>query len=308
MMRPLAVALIAIAAESMGCAHRLSSPMPALSGPVALTVSREPPGPTDMPANAAYRVPATSVYLSGHKKHQWTAGAGGAGIVAPLALLVGLAIDAATNEMMGSRFARGSAGLHPDIVAATERVLDEELERRGAALPVVRAGHASTATMEIVPYLVLTRLRDDTVRVWVVLKAILKDGDSEVWTTRYAGALGESRPLGGDEGWAAADGAAFRQAVDRSLRAVADVFLRDISGQIPRAGPRVRVQAYTLWATERREFTAYLLEETADAVVLMPYLPDVFGMAGISVLDKKAVSLAPAPSAFGENIPRILPD
>jgi hypothetical protein len=72
------------------------------------------------------------------------------------------------------------------VTAAAQRILDEELTRRGEALRFAPAGTAGAGTLEIAPFAVLTFIGEDQVRPWIVLKTTLKTaGGEEQWKTRY---------------------------------------------------------------------------------------------------------------------------
>ena len=279
----IALALIA-AVVGTGCAHSLAQPMPALTGSVALRVSSEQAsGWTDMPIGV-HRIPETSVYVSGHQ------GAAGIGMLfGP----IGLAAAHAAAKSTGEKKAGDSTALRIDITARTEVVLNEEVERRRDTMRFALSGRPADATLEVVPYVVLTFVGEERVRPWVVLKALLKDaGGSEKWKTRYIASLDDPRQLTSDAGWTAADGQPLREAIDRALRAGVDVMLRDAAGQVPRGkGPTVKVKGNWVWVKQPMEISAEVLEETPDRVVVRPNVADVVVFAGINILDPRAVSM-----------------
>lgn len=263
-----------------GCAT-LGRPMPEVKGPLAVSVATErPSGWTDMPIGV-HQIPDSSVYVSGHQ------GAAGAGAAFGL---IGLAAAHAAASATGEKKAGDPAALRIDIVAETRRVLDEELGRRRDPGRFAAAGAPSGATLEVVPYVVLTFVGQERVRPWVVLKTALKDGGgSEQWKTRYMATLDEPRVLGGDDGWAARGGEPLRGAIDRALRAGVEVLLRDAAGQLARGQGRVtKVRGHWVWVKEPLEVSAEILEELPDRLVVRPEVPDGVVFAGISVLDVRA--------------------
>ena len=277
----LGLALVA----ATGCAHALSQPMPRLEGKLALKVSNEQPSKwTEMPLGV-HQIPDTSVYVSGHQ------GAAGIGV---LFGLIGVAAAHAAAQSTGEKKTQDAqAQLRLDMRALAERVLTEELGRRGAANRFAAAGTTGAGSLEIVPYLVVNFIGDEQVRPWVVLKTMLKDAKGEEqWKTKYVAGVGEARPLGGERGWASEDGAPLRQHVDRNLRLAMDVLLRDASGTLPRGtGRKVEVKAQWVWVKPFLERTAEVLEETGDALVVIPDVADAFVFAGVNILDKRAVTV-----------------
>ncbi len=121
---------------------------------------------------------------------------------------------------------------------------------------------------------------------------MLKDArGEETWKTKYVAGIGEVRPLGGERGWAPDDGAPLRQHVDRNLRLAMDVLLRDASGALPwRTGRMVDVKTQWVWVKPPLERTAEVLEETEEALVVVPDVADAFVFAGVNILDKRAVT------------------
>jgi hypothetical protein len=187
-------------------------------------------GWTDMPIGV-HRIPETSVYVSGHQ--------GAAGIGA-LFGPIGLAAAHAAAQSTGEKKAGDPAALRIDIAAEADRVLKEELDRRREVARFATAGDRADATLEIVPFIVLTFIGEERVRPWVVLKARLLDlGGDEKWKTRYITSLGAPRPLTGDTGWTSDGGQPLRSVIDRSLKRGIDVMLRDAVGALPRGKGRV---------------------------------------------------------------------
>jgi len=221
--------------------------------------------------------------------HRWVAA--GIGV---LFGLIGVAAAHAAAQSTGEKKTQDAqAQLRLDMRALAERVLTEELGRRGAANRFAAAGTTGAGSLEIVPYLVVNFIGDEQVRPWVVLKTMLKDAKGEEqWKTKYVAGVGEARPLGGERGWASEDGAPLRQHVDRNLRLAMDVLLRDASGTLPRGtGRKVEVKAQWVWVKPFLERTAEVLEETEDALVVIPDVADAFVFAGVNILDKRAVTV-----------------
>lgn len=284
-LRGIAIVLV-VAVIVTGCSQALQQPMPAISDRLGLIVSKEPPSKwTDMPMGV-HQIPDASVYVSGHQ--------GAAGVGAAFGL-IGLAIAHAAAQSTGERKTQSvQTLLKVDMPALTETALADELARSNHADRFV-AGRPTGAALEIVPYLVLTFIGNDEARPWVVLKTALKDASgNERWKTRYSASLGTPRPLGGDRGWVADDGAAFRGAVDRSLRAALAVLLRDASGTLPRGrGRSVKVKGHWVWVKPMLEPSVEVLDETPETLIVAPKVPDGIVYAGISILDRRAVSVTP---------------
>lgn len=277
------VALV-LAVTASGCSHAFIQPMPELKGQLGLKVSQEKAsGWTDMPIGV-HRVPETSVYVSGHQ------GAAGIGILfGP----IGLAAAHAAAQSTGEKKTGDPAALRIDIAAEADRVLREELERRRDAGRFAPSGSPAEATLEVVPFIVLTFVGEERVRPWVVLKALLKDASgSEKWKTRYITSLADPRPLGGDNGWTLDGGEPLRKAVYGSLRAGVDVMLRDAAGQLPRGKGRVvKLRGNWVWVKQSMEVTGEILEETPEMLVVKPEVADAIVFAGISIVDPRTLTV-----------------
>ena len=281
------VVLAAIAAT--GCAHALSQPMPEVKGRLTLKVSQERLSRMGEVPVTVYQIPDTSVYVSGHEG--WAS-------VGALFGPIGVAVAIATAQNTGERRVQDvQTQLRLDIPKLTEYVLAEMLERRGDAGRFGPGGGPGDGLVEIIPYLVVNFIGSDQVRLWVVLKTVLKDARGEgKWKTKYAAGVGEIRPLGGEGGWASEDGAPLRKAVDRNLRLAMDAFLKDASGALPRGtGRMVNVKAQWVWWKEPSERAAEILSETEETIVVIPQVTDDVPFAGVSILDKKSVTVTAEP-------------
>jgi hypothetical protein len=284
-----AIALV-VAVAASGCTHAMIQPMPELKGQLALKISPETAsGWTDMPIGV-HRIPETSVYVSGHQ------GAAGVGVLfGP----IGLAAAHAAAQSTGEKKTGDPTALRIDIAAEADRVLREELERRRDVVRFAPFGGRAEATLEVVPFIVLTFIGEERVRPWVVLKAALKDASgSEKWKTRYITSLGDPRRLTGDDGWTIAGGEPLRTAVDRSLRAGVDVMLRDAAGALQRGKGRVvKLRGNWVWVKQPMEVTGEILEETPAMLVVKPEVADAIVFAGISIVDPGTLTItAPDPA------------
>ena len=178
-------------------------------------------------------------------------------------------------------------------------MLREELERRRDVVRFAPFGGGAEATLEVVPFIVLTFIGEERVRPWVVLKAAFKDASgSEKWKTRYITSLGDPRRLTGDDGWTIAGGEPLRTAVDRSLRAGVDVMLRDAAGALPRGKGRVvKLRGNWVWVKQPMEVTGEILEETPAMLVVKPEVADAIVFAGSSIVDPGTLTItAPDPA------------
>ena len=277
------VALV-VAVLASGCSHALTQPMPELKGALGLKISQESAsGWTDMPIGV-HRIPDTSVYVSGHQ------GAAGVGMLfGP----IGLAAAHAAAQSTGERKAGDPAALRIDIAAEADRVLKEELERRREVVRFAPAGGRADATLEVVPFVVLTFVGEDRVRPWVVLKALLRDaGGGEKWKTRYITSFGTPRPLAGDNGWTTDGGQPLRSAIDRSLKMGIDVLLRDAAGELPRGKGRVvKLRGNWVWVKQPMEVSGEILEETPERLIVKPEVADAIVFAGISIVEPGSLAI-----------------
>ena len=80
----------------------------------------------------------------------------------------------------------------------------------------------------------------------------------------------------------------------RNLRLAVDVLLRDASGALPRStGRTVAIKTQWVWMKPFYESNAAVLEETEDALVVVPDVIDGFVFAGVNILDKKSITVTP---------------
>ena len=246
--------IILLVAIATGCSRVVLEPMPDIKGRVAIRISKELPDGSDLGAGVQ-RIPNTSVYVSTAEKKTAHVGA-----------------------------------LSLDMFSAAQRVLADELARADRNR-FVTAGPAD-ATLEIVPYLVVATTGSDRIRPWVFLKTSLKDAAGTVkWKTRYMVSLGEPRPLEGPNGWAAGDGVWLRTMIDHGLRTATWLLMRDASGTLPRnTGRDVKVKAQWPWSKEPVEYTAEVLDETRENIILVAKLIDG-PAAGVTVFEKRSVQL-----------------
>jgi hypothetical protein len=281
--------LILIAVTASGCSQAMRQPMPDMTGRLGLRVSQEEPSRMNEMPLGVHQVPDRPVYISGHQ------GAAGVGV---LFGVIGVVAAHAAAQQTGQKKTESVEELLKslDIRAATEKVFAEELERRRESPRFAAPGAASDATLEVIPYIVLTFIGDDRVRPWVVLKTSLKDGRGDAkWKTRYIAGLGETRTLGGDTGWASGDGEPLRSAVDRTLRTAVDILFRDASGEFPRGqGRAVKVQGDWVFVKHRLKVEAEILHETDAMLVITPKIFDATVFAGVNILDKKSVEVTAA--------------
>lgn len=286
MNRAFVVIAVVVALVSTGCSHALTQPMPELKGALGLKISPETAsGWTDMPIGV-HRIPETSVYVSGHQ------GAAGIGVLfGP----IGLAAAHAAAQSTGEKKAGDPAVLRIDIAAEADRVLKEELERRRDVARFAAAGSQADATLEIVPFVVLTFVGEERVRPWVVLKALLKDAGGEKWKTRYITSFGDPRPLAGDNGWTIDGGQPLKSAIDRSLRTGVDVLLRDAAGELPRGKGRVvKLRGNWVWVKQPMEVSGEILEQTPERLIVKPDVADAIVFAGISIVEPGALTITAA--------------
>ncbi|HEY3064916.1 MAG TPA: hypothetical protein VGL09_03945 [Methylomirabilota bacterium] len=275
------------AVAAAGCSQAMRSPMPDMTGPLAVTVSPEGPSKsTDLPTGI-HQVPDTAVYISGYQGESMKIGQ-------HFGLVGVLAAEAAASRTSEKKAESAQGHLRLDLARWTERVVAQEIPRAGATRLVVN-GAGGNGALELVPYLVVSSTGNDQVRPWIFLKTTLKDPAGETkWKTRYIVSLGAPRPLGGPNGWATGDGATFRAAVDAGLRRAVILMMKDTSGGLARTGGRpAKVKTQWPWVKEPLVIAADVLEETPDSLIVLPKVGDLTTFAGINVLDKASVSVTP---------------
>ena len=263
---PNLVLVVLTAVVATGCAQALRQPMPETKGRLGVKIVPELPSKMSEMPMGVHQIPDAPVYISGHQ--------GAAPSVGMLFGVIGvLAADAAAQSTGETRTRDVQSELRLDVVAEAERLLADELARTDAAR-FAPAGTADTL-IEVAPYVVLNFVGEDRVRPWVVLRTARKDKGAEKWKTRYIAAVRETRPLGGDGGWASEGGAPLRQAVGEARRTAIAVLMRDISGSL-RSGPArtVKISAQWVWVKPPIEVEADVLDETEDTVVVTPRIGD----------------------------------
>jgi hypothetical protein len=277
------VILAAAAVVTQGCA-KVTTPMPEIDGRLVLQVSTEKLSSRPF---GVYQIPETSVYVSGHQ--------GGADIgmlFGPIGLVSGHAAARSTGE---KKTKEAEAQLRLDLPKLTEDALAQALARRADRSRFAPTRDTAAATLDIKPYLVVNFIGNDEARLWVVLRAILK-GTTHNWKMQYIAGVGGARSITGVKGWAAHNGAALRELVNRNLQLSVDVLLMDASGELPRdRGRLAHVTANWLWLKTPRQRTVMVLNETDDTFVAQPCAyeedADAFGFTGVTILDKRAVVL-----------------
>jgi len=280
--------VLAFAVAATGCSHALSQPMPAASGRLALAVTREQPSKTnDMPLGV-HQIPDASVYVSGHQ------GAIGVGM---LFGLVGVAISHAAAQSTGeSKTEAVAQQLRLDVAEMAERAVAQAMALREDDERLALATPAPGGRLELAPFLLLNFVGNDQVRPWVVVRATMKDPKGgETWKTRYFACGDDRRPLAGPDGWAPGEGGEpLRAAAESSLRAVLDVFFRDVAGQLERGkGKAATIKGQWPWVKQPLAISAEIVAEIDDLLVVVPKVSDAIVFAGVIIVPRTLVEVLP---------------
>lgn len=282
---PVAVCVATMA----GCAtFRNTEPFPQAQKDVSIRVSQELPSTwTEMPTGV-YAVPNSRLFVSGHQSAQ----AVGL-LLGPVGVLLGSAINAERGKnLVGD----GSAVAKQDLAAATEGFVKDGLAADpNTNLKFGNAG-AGASQLELLPFAVLSYINETDVRPYVIVRTTLKDATGkEVWSSRYISASAEARPFGGDNGWYKDDGSSLKLALSQSLKRSVDVMLSDVSGKTSRNATKwMYVSGQYVFVKQPLKLKSNPVVEDPDYIAFTPHIGDVNVFAGVSIFDRRIVSITEA--------------
>src|ERR1700749_2648404 len=207
-----------------GCAtYDLVQPPPAQTKPISVAFSSAgPSGWTDLPIGT-YRVPNSTVIISGQQ------GGNGAGMM--FGLLGVLAEDAVGSARGRHRVGDPQSALLIDLVPDADALTRQAIASGRYGQAFTTASDASGPTLEVDPYTVLTFSNETDVRPAVILKVTLKSAGSDVkpWTTRYMAFSTTTTPLNGDNSLTANSGALLKTTLQANLKRAVNAMLDDVA-------------------------------------------------------------------------------
>ncbi len=283
MLHPAVMTLAVLGAA--GCGHAMSAPLPDVKGPIAIRVSDGELSSFELPMGV-YQIPGTAVYVSGHQRE---AHADEAAVV--FGVLGGLMAQAAAQHIAETKTKDVQTHLTVDLRALTKEQLADRLARDNYASRIASNGAASSGTVEIIPFAVMTFISQSRVRFWVGLNASLVGPEGKpMWKTRYQAGVGDDRSLTGQESWTSDGGTLIRDTIRRNLSLALDALLRDVAGTLrERAGRAYRVTAQWVWFPNLEPENAVVLDESDEVIVVLPDVSDDRLIAGVNILDKRAI-------------------
>lgn len=275
-MKPSALVAIALAAAVVGCATK-SVVYPELKGPPTVSVSKDTVSTmTETPAED-HLIPGSQVFV---------AGKGGA---AKYFSLLGVAIDKARNEASVS-------GTEDALRMTFDRQLSDGLKNAAsdtrASRPITLIDTGGDILMLPAARLVI---RDDSkadlsFRVTVRFKdtASGNDGRKNYWYS-YG-----SRPLAGQDGWTANQGALFKQASDEAMTRLAAIILDDLYGGY-RQSLEPGQQRLVRWKpiSGDQVVTAVLLREERDYLVVVPMFREKPMTSLVGAIPRSLIQMQP---------------
>lgn len=164
---------------------------------------------------------------------------------------------------------------------------------------VDRSGEAAGPVLEVVPLGILsfTDRERRSAQAFVELRAKLMDGQQQVlWRTRYVASTGGIRPIGGDTGWSAQQGAALTASMDASLRAGLGFLLQDLARPGPRtAGAPFKAEVYVPRQDKPWTLDGQAIAQDANGHVLIASgAHDAHVTGGLFVLERSRFEAMPA--------------
>jgi hypothetical protein len=246
-------------------------------------------GWSDVPAGA-YRVPNSSVIISGHQK------GGGVGLIFGA---VGVLAQSAVNSDVG-KSAVGSAqdALQIDAAALATEVTQKVLESERFSRKLALATNADHPSLSVLPFVAITFVSDTEVRPYVVLKATLQAGTSggATRTTRYFCCEGRPAPLTGDNSLTANNGEALKQLVASEMETAINVLFSDVVSPYPRNdGAMYFAEGNFPYMRNSIKVKGYNLGDYQDYSIFALKASSLITYAGVHIMDKSVVAYSAAP-------------
>lgn len=240
--------------------------------------------------NGMYRVPDSQIFISGQQ-------AVGMGSFA-VSMIGGVLLENSYGREAGKDAVRGSEqALRINISEEARVLVREELSSGEFSGKLVEATADSMPLLKVTPGVVLTFVNDTDLRPFVVLKAHIDDNNTKTkhWTARYYASSQLARPLGGDGGWTANNGADLRAVVSADLKRAVSYMLDDIASPVRRDKTKLTaVEAHFPYMKARFKTVGYLLGEDDAFIYYVPNVSEQQVLSGVSILSKETATYRPA--------------
>lgn len=241
----------------------------------------------DLPLGV-HRIPDSNVVISGHQK------GGGIGM---LFGVVGMAIQSSANASGGTAKVRNveddlrfnatakAAELTAAILAA-----DEKHRQLYSLSPT-----ASSSTLSVSPYIVITFQGENEVRPYIVLKSKLYTAaDQSPKAEKYFCCEGKALPLSGPGGLAENGGAALKELLTAELDTAIRVMLQDRAQPYPRdKQTRIIVNGYFPFVGKPFKMKAYDLGKYQD-YSLLDFSSGLLVFGGVNIAEPGSLEVIPA--------------
>ncbi len=270
---------------SGAAAAETAQPPPTDARPIAVIYSdKGPSGWSDLPAGA-YRVPDTSVIISGHQK---------GGVLGVMFGALGVLAQSAANSEAG----KGSVSdtqdvLRIDVVGDASEITHEALRSEKYSSTFTSAADTGGPTLSVTPYVAITFESDTQVRPFIVLKATLKSGRSgdASRSTRYFCCVGQPLPLTGEGSVTANGGQLLKDLLKHELERAVRVMLDDTANPYPRDEHKlINVEANYPFVRPRMKLRGYELWEDDNTVVVALKASSLVVFSGVQIMDKSAIT------------------
>jgi len=262
----------------------LSKPPPAQSRPISVVFSSEGAnGWTDLPIGT-YRVPNSTVIISGQQK--------GGGVGMMFGLVGVLAEDAIGTGAGKHAVSDVQSALQIDLTSQASALTQQAVSSGRYNQAYAAVPDASGPTLQVSPFTVLTFASDSEVRPYVFLKATLKSSASgnSLWTTRYIASSGNAIPLAGDNSLTANSGQRLKSVLALDLERAVKVMLDDVANRRGRdQNAQIYVETAVPYVRQRFGLTGVELSDDGGALVFLPKVADANVFAGVEILDDRVV-------------------
>ena len=273
-----------------GCAtYENMSPAPAQPGAVNIYVDKdELSGGNDLPIGALW-VDHMPLVISGHQGNNQGAMMFG---------LIGLAIaDSAGESKAEEKIKQVKAKLDIGIENIFAKTVAEEMKNSSSTGKFIQADKSTKgAALRITPVLLLSYVDDLKAQAFVQLKLGLYDKEeTKVWSTRYFASDGRTLPVSGETSWTGDNNKELLKNVNSSMRLLVRTMIKDMTNPYKRDDKDLTsVTGYFPYVKQKLQVVGYKLAEQDDHIVFTPKLGDVIVFTGVNLINKDAVTIAPA--------------
>lgn len=241
----------------------------------------------DLPTGV-YRVPGSQVIISGHQSGSWVGS-----ILGPFGLALQSAIDAESGQ---NAVQQSSDLLQISLTAAAEDIAQTLISQREYAQTFTDVATPGSPLLEVKTAVVLTYQDEELIKPFVILQAALKHArtNTTMWEGRYIASSGPARPLDGESGWAANEGAVFEDTIAQNLEKAVTTMLTDIAVPYTRTSKElITVQGHYPYIREKVQTVGYALFENDTDIIFQPKLGNAVVFSGVQIMDKSTITVRP---------------